>query len=315
MIFWRGRNVRRPKENEPELLRRKLVTLLSNFESELKQEDLRRKVLALVPAHHLLRDLGSSLIPRDVASAARDRLEQYFLKYPRTVLTGDELMVIAGIGEWARRVRELRVEAGYAIVTGIMIKEMKSVDDLPESEFGKLKPDDYVLLSSEYDRDAAFRWKLANRIRKKNNLSMRDKILEFLRANVGKQVTGEELRYVAGNKTEWARRVRELRTEQGWPVVTKTTGMPELPVGVYMLVEDKQAEPHDRVIPDNIRRAVLMKSGYKCADCGWHQELWNPSDPRHLELHHMEMHMEGGTNTEENLVAVCNVCHDVRHRT
>jgi len=28
---------------------------------------------------------------------------------------------------------------------------------------------------------------------------------------------------------------------------------------------------------------------------------WNPSDPRHLELHHIEHHVKGGENVEGNL--------------
>jgi 5-methylcytosine-specific restriction endonuclease McrA len=41
----------------------------------------------------------------------------------------------------------------------------------------------------------------------------------------------------------------------------------------------------------------------------------SPSDPRHhLELHHLEAHVKGGENAAENLITVCNVCHDKIHR-
>ncbi|WP_323985578.1 HNH endonuclease [Klebsiella aerogenes] len=34
-----------------------------------------------------------------------------------------------------------------------------------------------------------------------------------------------------------------------------------------------------------------------------------------LELHHIEHHADGGENTLENLITLCNVCHDeVHHR-
>lgn len=55
---------RRSKQNDPELLQQKLIHLLSNFSEELKKDDLRPKVVALVPAFHTIRDLGSSLIPK-----------------------------------------------------------------------------------------------------------------------------------------------------------------------------------------------------------------------------------------------------------
>ena len=306
---------RRSRQHDPESLREELVKLLINFEKELQKKDLRSKVLSLVPAHNLLRDLGSSLIPKEYASSARDRIIHYFRKYPRIVINGNELMVVAGISEWARRVRELRVQFGWSIISGVTAKEMGKEGEFPlaDVDVSRMVQDDYVLLDDNQDRDAAFRWNKANEIRRKK-FAVRDKILEYMRLNVGKQITGEELRYVANNKSEWARRVRELRTELGWPVVTKTTGMPDLPVGVYVLAEDRQAPEHDRVIPDHVRRDVLQRDGYRCQECGWHHEKWNPSDPRHLEAHHKEQHVDGGANTEENLVTLCNICHDKVHK-
>jgi hypothetical protein len=306
---------RRSHQEDPEKTRAQLVLLLQNFERELKRKDLREKVIALIPAHHLLRDLGSSLISKKEAPAARDRIILYLCKYPRQVINGEELMVISGIGEWARRVRELRVEFGWSIASGITAKEMIEEGELDLAQLGvsKMGPSDYVLFDENQDRDAAFRWNKANEIRKKK-IAVRDKILEFLRANVGKPVTGEELRYVASDKTEWARRVRELRTEYGWPVATKTTGRPDLSIGAYVLEQDRQTPPHDRKIPDPVRRAVMVRDHYSCQDCQWDHKMWNPSDPRHLELHHKRHHARGGDNTEENLITLCTVCHDERHR-
>jgi hypothetical protein len=48
---------------------------------------------------------------------ARDKLRQYFLAHLGEVLDSDTLREIAGISEWARRVRELRNEEGYQILT------------------------------------------------------------------------------------------------------------------------------------------------------------------------------------------------------
>lgn len=309
------RMARRSVSSNPESIRHELVLLLTNFEHELTASDLRLKVLRLVPAHHLLRDLGSSLIPQQDAASARDRILLYFRKYPGQIIRGDELMVVSGIGEWARRVRELRVEFGWNITTGVTVREMEGEGeyDLQESVFGVLKPDDYILASDVQDRDSAFRWNTANDIRKWK-ASVKEKLLAFFQANVGAPITGEELRYVAGDKTEWARRVRELRTEEGWPVISKNTGRPDLPIGVYVLEENRQTPPHDRRIPDPVRGKVLLRDHYSCQDCHWTHELWNRSDPRHLELHHIKEHAKGGENSVENLVTLCTVCHDVRHR-
>ncbi len=62
---------RRSQPSEPELLRSSLVELLSNFAAELQKDNLRAKVIALIPVFHKLRDLGSSLIPEtDAASVS-----------------------------------------------------------------------------------------------------------------------------------------------------------------------------------------------------------------------------------------------------
>lgn len=305
------------KPGDPEKYRQNLVELLINFEFHLKNSELRTKVLNLVPATTLLQNLGASLI-QDITNGggARERILAYFKKYVGTVLSGEELMVIAGISEYARRVRELRVEHGWRILTGVTLKSME--DEEIEALFGAqtptLKPDQYILLSIKQDTEAAYRWHVANDIRKRKDLSVKEKILQYLRMFLGKEISGEELRYVANDKSEWARRTRELRTEFGWPVVTHFTGRPDLPVGIYVLEEDRQAPAHDRKIPEAVYRAVLVRDRYSCQDCGWTHERWNRSDPRHLEVHHIVQHVDGGSNTVNNLVTLCNICHDVRHR-
>jgi len=309
----------KPKTN-PEELRKALVELLTNFSDELKKNDLRPKVVALIPAFHTLRDLGSSLIPKSEAPSARDRIIEYLKQYPQTVIDGDELMVVSGINEWARRVRELRVQFGWWIYSGVTFKQMtQNPDDIASFEgLGidptRIRPDQYVLMSTEQDRDAALRWNLLNDIRKEK-IAVKDKIIKYFRSNVGVQVTGEELSYLAKGRTEWARRVRELRTEDGWPIVTKNAGRDDLPVGVYVLEEDRQAYEHDRKIPDDIRVAVLTRDNFSCVECGWNRTMLSREDPRKmLELHHIKHHKDGGENTEENLKTLCNVCHDKKHR-
>ncbi|HAK97252.1 MAG TPA: HNH endonuclease [Planctomycetes bacterium] len=48
-------------------------------------------------------------------SSARDRLLAFFLKNVGKVVTKEQLSAVAGISEWARRVRELRDNFGYDI--------------------------------------------------------------------------------------------------------------------------------------------------------------------------------------------------------
>ncbi len=300
--------------SDSEVVRQRALRLIENFEDELKSGDLRSRVIALVPIFQSLRELGKSLIPTVDAPSAKKRIIHYFREYPGMVIDGDELLVVSGIQDYPRRVRELRTQSGWAIASGVTIKEMSEdeADSLPD-HLRSITPSQYVLMSAEEDRDAAHRWHLANRIRREKGGS-RDKILRYLRENVGRAVTNEELRYVAGNQTEWARRVRELRSEQGWPIATRTHGRPDLDVGVYVLQADRQSPAHDRNIPDALRREVLRRDAYRCSQCGWSHDEWNPSDPRHLELHHVRHLARGGGNVGENLRTLCTVCHDRLHR-
>jgi hypothetical protein len=312
-------------DTAPEALRKSLVDLLNNFAAELLKPDLRPKVLHLVPAFHKLRDLGASLIPKETARSAADRIIAYLRAYPHQIVAGDELMVVSGIGEWARRVRELRVQFGWWIYSGVIFRDMLDDDNASPDELASMtatlgrdpstiKPDEYVLMREEADENAAYRWNVLNVLRRQR-MSVKDKILEYLRKNVGKQITGEELRYLASDKKEWARRVRELRTEEGWPIATKSSGRPDLAVGVYVLEEDRQSEPHDRDIPDPVRVEVLERDHFRCTVCGWHREQLRPGDPRTmLELHHKTFHRNKGANTADNLVTLCNVHHDEIHR-
>jgi hypothetical protein len=308
------RKIKASQENS-EQIRQQLQNLLNNFEHELAADDLRPKVLALVPCFHHLRNLGKSLISPQVAKSARDRILHYFLKYPRIIIAGDELLVVSGIQEYARRVRELKVQFGWSIISGITAKEMLEEDEFPLQgiDVMSMGPSDYILLSSKQDREAAHRWNLANEIRRES-ISVRDKLIKYFKKNVGQEITGEELKYLAKDRSEWARRVRELRTEFGWPIVTRNTGRPDLEVGVYLLEADRQSPEHDRHIADQVKREVLRRDDYKCTRCGWSHEEWNRTDPRHLELHHVKPHAQGGKNSKENLMTLCTVCHDDIHR-
>jgi len=273
----------------------------------LDKMSLREVVLSVIPIYDQLRGFGKSLIPKEDASSARDRIIFYFKKYPEIIINGNELLVISGIQDYPRRVRELRCELGWRIVSGITMLE--EVDG--DGQTG-MKPDDYMLLSIIQDRDAAYRWKTANDIRNSKG-TVKERILTYFKENEGKEIQNEELKYIARNASEWARRVRELRTEDGYKIMTRTTGRPDLPVGIYVLIDSVQLPRHDRKILDHVRLTVLSRDKYSCQECGWRQDDWHQADPRHIELHHKTQHKDGGANTAENLITLCNKCHKKKH--
>jgi hypothetical protein len=126
-------------------------------------------------------------------------------------------------------------------------------------------------------------------------------------------LTTEELAYVAKAR-EFGRRIRELRTEQGYAIATKFTGRPDLKMGEYILeTADRIAEPHDRRIPYDTQKLVYARSNNTCQLCGWNHSKWTKDDPRIIEIHHIEGHAEGGMNTPDNLCILCSRCHDDIH--
>lgn len=57
--------------------------------------------------------------------------------------------------------------------------------------------------------------------------SVKDRLKAFLRDHVGEVVTKDQLSIVAAPGTAWARRLREIRTEEGWPITKRWTSICE----------------------------------------------------------------------------------------
>lgn len=299
-----------------------LVALIRDFEKHANDADLRERVIGLVPVARGLRELGKSLVPVDGRMSGLDRVEHYLCRYPLTVIDRDELLLISGISDWPRRVRQLRRERGWSIYSGLTFKELAADDTAAARELedaigvnpASLRSDQYVLTRTEKDREAAHRWKILDRIRKRKDIGPKKKLLLYLQENVGRPVPSEELRALTKGKGDWPRRSRELRTDEGWPVFTRLQGRPDLPLGTYILEEDRQAPAHDRRIKDQVRAAVLERDNYACTCCGWTRAQAQPEDPRRrLELHHLTAHVDKGANTADNLATLCNVDHDRVH--
>jgi hypothetical protein len=207
-------------------------------------------------------------------------------------IEGEELEVVSGISEYARRVREWRVQFGWPIT--------------------HTSGSRYILERNEPDGAKAELWRTINSIRR-SDASARDKMLALFQAlPIGQPISTLQLRYVTDNKD--TRRVRELRTEFGWRIMTRNTGMPLLKSGLYVLVEPTPVEAHDRNIDDKTVVAVLKRDGNRCQKCGWHPNERIAGDPRqYIELHHINWHSEGGANELDNLATLCNVDHRLVH--
>jgi len=293
-----------PDHETVEILIAEVEARLGRYRRSHEGLSWREKVLLLVEVTGSVKELAKNTNPAAARVGARERIKLYLSDNVGTVITAAELEVVSGISEYGRRVRELRVEDGYKILTG------NSND--PDSG-AELRPKEYLLLDPEPDVTAARRWRIANRIRRETPGGSRAKILRYLMENVGQVVTTEELAYVA-NAREFGRRVRELRTEDGYAIATRFTGRPDLRMGEYVLEDQERvSEPHDRNIPLDVQKEVYERAGNACQLDGWNRDRWTRDDPRILELHHLTEHAAGGENVAENLVVLCSRCHDDVH--
>jgi hypothetical protein len=131
-------------------------------------------------------------------------------------------------------------------------------------------------------------------------------------ANIGRIMGSDELRDVAGGISEWARRVRELRTEEGYQILTHNDRS-DLKPGQYLLLTAKPEPAFERAISKEVRAFVLDRNGFTCQMCGAVAGEEHPYDlGRRTRLHigHIIDKSMGGSDAPSNLRAVCSICNE-----
>jgi len=144
-------------------------------------------------------------------------------------------------------------------------------------------------------------------------LGSKARIRKFLLAHIGQVVTSIQLRDAAGTGvSEWARRVRELREQEGWPILTHNDSA-DLKPGQYLLKEKPPANLHvviSQSISAKLRAEVLDRNGFTCQMCGLTPGDIDPSTGRKVRLHigHIKDKSLGGKDELSNLRALCSTC-------
>ena len=260
-----------------------------------EREDIDAAIAELVAAQ---RDIFGRRPRSGRGSGAKQRILTYLQSRLGEPVSGEELAAISGIQEWARRVRELRVEQGY------------DIDELGDSM--------YRLSTPEPDRQRAEAWRLANGIRRRKGSALA-RIERLLIALESKVVTREQIDYVANIK-EGSRRVRELRDESGWPI-NSHIDEPDLRPGEYRLVSADPADRRDsrqRLYREDLRERIFRRDGYACQMCGRdRQKALDSGDTRfYLEIHHVNAVADDldklgpdELNDESNLITLCHTDH------
>lgn len=141
----------------------------------------------------------------------------------------------------------------------------------------------------------------------------KERIRQFLLANIGQVVTSHQIQDAVGpGVSEWARRLRELRDEEGWPILSHNDRA-DLKPGQYILKEpppEKADKFFARGISTKLRAEVLDRNGFTCQMCGLTPGDIDPATGRKVRLHigHIKDKSFGGKDELSNLRALCSTC-------
>jgi len=144
------------------------------------------------------------------------------------------------------------------------------------------------------------------------SIGSREKIRRFLLANIGRVIESHELQAAADGAVQYSRRLRELRDEEGWPILSHNDST-DLKPGQYLLraKPTKKALPRfSRAISARLRAEVLDRNGFTCQMCGLTPGEIDPATNRKVRLHigHIKDKTLGGKDELSNLRALCSTC-------
>ena len=148
--------------------------------------------------------------------------------------------------------------------------------------------------------------------RKITKSGARDRLRAHFLANLGRVMDSDELGKASGGISEWARRVRELRNEEGFQILTHNDDA-ELKPGQYVLRDALTIPAFARSISKETRALVLDRNGFTCQMCGAVAGEPHPDGSgRKTRLHigHILDKSLGGADAPSNLRAVCSVCNE-----
>lgn len=85
--------------------------------------------------------------------------------------------------------------------------------------------------------------------------------------NIGKVLESRDIQSASGGAVEWARRVRELRNEDGYQILSHKDRA-DLKPNQYILETAARLPAFKREVSKETRAYVLERNGYTCQMCG-----------------------------------------------
>lgn len=98
------------------------------------------------------------------------------------------------------------------------------------------------------------------------NPGSKQKILEYFVNNIGKVLESRDIQTASGGAVEWARRVRELRNEDGYQILSHKDRA-DLKPNQYILETTARLPAFKRDVSKETRAYVLERNGYTCQMC------------------------------------------------
>jgi 5-methylcytosine-specific restriction endonuclease McrA len=141
-------------------------------------------------------------------------------------------------------------------------------------------------------------------------LSARDRIRQFFEQNVGRKVTTNQIARVAKIR-EYARRIRELRNEEGMQILSYRDRN-DLKPTEYVLVTLQRQPRFSHKIDKAQRARILERNGMTCSMCGataGEPDPYNPNRKISLQVDHIN---PDGPTTDDNLRTLCHNCNEGR---
>lgn len=140
----------------------------------------------------------------------------------------------------------------------------------------------------------------------------KEKIRQFLLANIGRVIESHELQAAADGAVQYSRRLRELRDEEGWPILSHLDTT-DLKPGQYLLRKapsKSRGVEFARGISAKLRAEVLDRNGFTCQMCGLCPGDVDPATRRKVRLHigHIVDKSHGGKDELSNLRTLCSTC-------
>lgn len=144
-------------------------------------------------------------------------------------------------------------------------------------------------------------------------MGSKEKIRQFLLSNMGRVIESYEIQAAADGAVQYSRRLRELREDEGWPILSHNDTT-DLKPGQYLLREkppQKYKGPSfSRGISARLRAEVLDRNGFTCQMCGLTPGEIDPVTKRKVRLHigHIKDRSLGGKDELSNLRTLCSSC-------